>query len=363
MGETIAVAMSGGVDSFVAAHLLKKNGFQVFGVHFITGHERYGSGEDAGDGHDPHPDDIACAARQMGLELMTLDVREAFSEHVVDYFVRSYARGKTPNPCLKCNAAIKFGEVLSFARKHGASRLATGHYAGVSQDKDGRFHLMQGKDAKKDQSYFLGFLTQRQLAAACFPLADMTKQRVKELAAAHGFGPVSKKESQDVCFIKQSGYGQFLAGQPGFSPRPGLIETMTGDIVGRHDGLCFFTVGQRRGINCPGPEPYYVVELDQKRNRLKVGVRDDLFVERTGVVNINWINGAPGARFRAKVRLRYRHEPVLSVIYPQGQDAACVEFECPQRAVAPGQGAIFYDGAEVLGGGYIDPALFFKPGM
>ena len=357
MGEKIAVAMSGGVDSFVAAHLLAEKGCQVFGVHFTTGRERRGAGGLGGDGHDPHPDEIARIARQMGVELMVVDVREAFDRHVVDYFVRAYAAGETPNPCLACNAAIKFGEVLSFAEKQGASRLATGHYAGVSKDKNGRCHLTKGADAKKDQSYFLGFLTQRQLAAACFPLADMTKQRVKEMAAARGLGPVSKKESQDVCFIKGGGYGRFLASQPGFSPKPGLIETMSGDIVGRHDGLCFFTVGQRRGINRPGPTPYYVVELDWKRNRLKIGAKDDLFVERTGVKQINWIHGEPGARFRANVRLRYRHEPVSATIYPSGQALARVEFQRPQRAVAPGQGAIFYDGPEVLGGGYIDPAI------
>jgi tRNA-uridine 2-sulfurtransferase len=343
MKEKIAAAVSGGIDSLVAAHLLKESGKRVVGVHFVTGHEKGAGG----------PDDVRKAVGRLGIEVEILDVRDAFQKNVVDYFVRTYQGGETPNPCMVCNAAIKFGAALSFARKLGASRLATGHYAGIESDENSVFHILKGKDPRKDQSYFLAFLDQDQIASACFPLAGMTKKDVREMAAKQGLAPVSEKESQDVCFTQGRSYARFLESRPGFAPRPGIIQDMAGRTLGRHGGLHLFTVGQRKGINCPAPEPYYVAELDPLENRVRVGSRNDLLSDRCQVKDLVWAAGPPKSPFRASVKLRYRHDPVFATVYPQGADRAEAAFDQPQTA-APGQGAVFYDGKRLLGGGRVE---------
>ncbi|VEN73307.1 tRNA-specific 2-thiouridylase MnmA [Candidatus Desulfarcum epimagneticum] len=343
MEEKIAAAVSGGIDSLVAAHLLKESGKRVVGVHFLTGYENPGTG----------PDDVRKAAARVGIEVEIADVRDAFKKNVVDYFVRTYQGGETPNPCMVCNAAIKFGAALFFARKLGADRLATGHYAGIERDESGALHIVKGQDPQKDQSYFLAFLGRDQIASACFPLAGMTKTEVRELAAKKGIEPVSKKESQDVCFIQGQSYARFLESLPGFVPRPGIIQDMQGRTLGRHGGLHLFTVGQRKGINCPAPAPYYVAELDPFKNRVRVGSRDDLLSDRRRVKDIVWAAGTPGGPFRASVKLRYRHDPVPATVYPKGADQAEAAFDRPQTA-APGQGAVFYDGNCLLGGGRLE---------
>jgi tRNA-specific 2-thiouridylase len=273
---------------------------------------------------------------------------------VVDYFVKTYQRGKTPNPCLVCNPSIKFGTVLSAARERGVSCLATGHYARTETDENGRFRLFKGADHQKDQSYFLGFLSQEQLKAACFPLGNMTKAAVRKLAEETGLHPLSKEESQDVCFIKGTTYGEFLARQKSFEPRPGPIEDVSGNVLGQHNGLHLFTIGQRRGIHCPASEPYYVVRIDILNNRLVVGFKKDLFSSECRVSGINWIGGGPASPITAHIRLRYRHKAVPSLVFPIGKDTAIVKFKEAQSAVTPGQGAVFYREDEVLGGGWIE---------
>ena len=340
--------MSGGVDSLVSAFLLKAQGWDVFGIHFVTGYE---SGPD-----DPPPQDpIAAAAGrirplagQVGIRLSVVDVREEFKDHVVDYFTRTYKEGETPNPCLVCNPVIKFSIVFDRARQMGAQRLATGHYARI--DPHGR--LLRGLDRKKDQSYFLAFLTRRQLGNAVFPLGERHKKDVVALAAAEGLKP-AVSESQDVCFIKDADYKTFLAREPGFEPKPGPIVDTAGRKIGTHPGLFAFTVGQRRGINIPASEPYYVVRLEPDRNRLVVGAGSDLLTDRCRVRNIRWSEEPPKEAFRADTRVRYRHRAAASSVVPIGDDAAEVRFDEPQSAVTPGQGAVFYDGDVVLGGGFI----------
>ena len=349
MKQITAIAISGGIDSLVAAFLLKKAGHNIIGIHFLTGYEKTTT---APNHSSTHP--VSNVADQLGIPFEVIDTSQDFKKTVVDYFTRTYQDGKTPNPCLVCNPAIKFGTVLNHARSMGATCLATGHYAKIKKDDQGFFHLFRGKDPEKEQSYFLAFLSQDQLAAACFPLGGLTKAETKKLAKENGLTPVVKNESQDVCFIKKTPYHEFLSLHKNFETKPGLIEDINGKILGRHDGLHRFTIGQRRGINCPASEPYYVVRIDMQRNRLIVGLKKDLLSKKCKVVRINWISNAPDSPVHMNTRVRYRSQPVASVINPTGRDSATVTFKTPQPAITPGQGAVFYKDDEVLGGGFIE---------
>jgi tRNA-specific 2-thiouridylase len=351
MKPTTAIAISGGVDSMMAAYLIKQQGHNAIGIHFITGFEAgkrfpyktYRSGL--------HP--ATDIGRQLGIPVELFDIRTEFKHRVVDYFCREYLNGQTPNPCMVCNPSIKFGAVLSFAQQIGASRLATGHYARVTQGAKGNFNLFKGIDSQKDQSYFLARLTQKQLARALFPLGDLKKSDVKKWARKLGLQPVAPKESQDVCFIKDNDYGDFLLRQTGLKTAPGPIVDVKGKQLGQHNGLHLFTVGQRRGINCPAPAPYYVIQIDSENNRLIVGSKSDLFASACRVVDINWISAKPSKPVKICTRVRYRHKEVVSTLIPQGENEALIQFEAPQAAITPGQGAVFYRDAEVLGGGWI----------
>ncbi|UCF95387.1 MAG: tRNA 2-thiouridine(34) synthase MnmA [Desulfobacterales bacterium] len=352
MKKTTAVALSGGVDSLMAAFLLKAQGHPVIGIHFITGYENDPFCQNRSKSYANHK--IHHLGRQLGIAVTLLDCRIEFEQQVVDYFTDTYLAGQTPNPCMVCNPAIKFGAVLSYVRQLGADYLATGHYARIARDSAGNFHLRKGVDAQKDQSYFLARLTQEQLARARFPLGGMTKREVKRQARAHGLQPVVERESQDVCFIKRDSYSDFLTRQRGLASEPGPIEDVEGKILGRHNGLHLFTIGQRRGINCPAAEPYYVIRIDRKNNRLVVGLKKDLLSTACRVVDINWINAAPAAAQKVLTRVRYRHKEVPSVLLPVDPRTAIVRFDTAQEAVTPGQGAVFYREDEILGGGWID---------
>jgi len=352
MKPLTAIAVSGGIDSLMAAHLLKENGHPVVGVHFITGYEAPLS-DNGQDLHLSKSHKIFSIGEQLGIDIELFDCRTEFKNTVVDYFVRTYQAGQTPNPCMVCNPSIKFKAVFDFARTLGASTLATGHYAVFKKDTQNNCHLHSGIDSKKDQSYFLARLTQQQLAGACFPLGHLKKSEVIRLARQKGFTPVKKTESQDVCFIKGKNYGDFLARQPGFEPEPGLIKDLGGNTLGDHKGLHLFTIGQRRGINCPAAEPYYVIRMDTRRNVLTVGFKKDLFASRCRVKNINWIQAPPSRPVAVHTRVRYRHAAAASMLTPVDEKTAEVRFEKPQEAVTPGQCAVFYKGDEVLGGGWI----------
>ena len=350
MKSCIAVALSGGIDSLVAAYLLKEKGWPVFGVHFITGFEnnddpKFPSSQEL----------VSTLAHQLCIPVHIIDCREAFKTHVVDYFTRTYMAGQTPNPCMACNPFIKFGALLNAALSMGAKGLATGHYAKVSKDATGRHRLYKGEDETKEQSYFLARLNQRQLSRAQFPLANMTKSEVKALAAEKGIMPVSRRESQDICFVKENSYGEFLTRHANFKPLPGIIEDSRGNPLGKHGGLHNFTVGQRRGIDCPGPAAYYVLKIDPLRNRLVIGFKDELQASRCRVKQINWISPRNGTAVHVHTRIRYRHIATPSSIVPTGEDSVVVDFDTPQAAITPGQAAVFYQGNEVLGGGWISP--------
>lgn len=362
MAAAIAIAMSGGIDSLVSAALLKQRGHQLLAVHFLTGYE---SGTPA-EGDVPFPsvslskDQLAQAGKLLGpltdqldIPLKIVDLRGEFKNIVVDYFIRTYLQGKTPNPCFLCNPMIKFNILYQRTRSMGMDRIATGHYARNISGADGRRHLLRAKDPEKDQSYFLARLTQAQLARAVFPLADFTKDQTRKFAADRGLHPVTAKESQDICFIKDGHYGDFLSGQPGFHPQPGPIEDVRGEVIGQHNGLHLFTIGQRRGINCPAARPYYVIRIDVRRNCLVVGFKEDLATRRCRVTDINWIGPIPRNPLEISVKVRYRHTAVPATLTPLNDTSAAIAFHHPEPAVAPGQGAVFYQGDEVLGGGWI----------
>ncbi|MCK5783651.1 MAG: tRNA 2-thiouridine(34) synthase MnmA [Desulfobacterales bacterium] len=365
MKPLIAVALSGGIDSLVTARLLQKRNHRLIGLHFITGYE-------TDFGYDPHkmpaPADRMASFEyyktialkkftpivdHLDIEIDIVDCRDQFQTDVVDYFIKTYQDGKTPNPCLFCNPRIKFGTLLEAALARGANALATGHYAMITKDSKDRCHLYKGVDPLKEQSYFLALLSQAQLKQARFPLGGMTKKAVIKLAKTENLVPIDRKESQDICFIKNNAYGAFLDSRPEFTPVPGMIEDIQGKVVGQHRGLHLFTIGQRRGINCPAAEPYYVIRLDVRRNCLVVGRKQDLLAKGCHVENINWINHRPENPLVLQVRLRYRHKAVSATLYPTSDNCADIRFNAPQEAVTPGQGAVFYLNDEVLGGGWI----------
>ena len=351
MKPTTAVAISGGVDSMMTAYLLKQQGHRVSGIHFITGFEAASAYT-----RDPGTEKnhtILKIGEQLGIPVEIVDIRQEFQEKIVGYFCRTYHQGQTPNPCMHCNPLIKFGTILAHALKMGAQKLATGHYARIKRDPIGHYHLLKGLDPQKDQSYFLARLTRQQLASACFPLGEMKKTAIKRLAAQKGLYPVTQAESQDVCFIKDEGYAEFLTRQTGFDPQPGLIENVSGQVIGEHRGLHLFTIGQRRGINCPAAEPYYVVRLDAERNCLVVGSKHDLLSAECRVIDINWINDKPVTPMEIQTRVRYRSQETASTVIPQDNHTALVRFKVPQSALTPGQGAVFYREDEVIGGGWI----------
>ena len=361
MQPFLAVALSGGIDSLVSAALLKEQGHRLIGLHFLTGYEAgfpvpesasVPGGSDAIAAFARKSMDLLAA--QIDIPIYVIDLRSHFQRQVVRYFVDTYAGGRTPNPCLVCNPTIKYGLLLSEATRLGASGIATGHYARIERSTDGRIHLLRGRDAKKEQSYFLSRLTQHQLAAATLPLGHLTKAQTRHIAQQMGLVPVSRQESQDICFIRSKGYADFLMQQPGFAFSPGPIENSEGETIGRHNGLHRFTIGQRRGINCPAARPYYVIRIDMARNCLIVGDKEQLLSRQCHVRDINWIGPPPTGSMAVETKVRYRHEAVKAIVTPIGESDARVVFETPEPAVTPGQGAVFYQGDEVLGGGWIE---------
>jgi tRNA-specific 2-thiouridylase len=346
----VAVAISGGVDSLVAAFLLREKGHDVFGYHFRTGYE---SIDTAGKGTSPRLADIDNISGQLAIPIEVLDLSQLFRESVVAYFTEAYQDGRTPNPCLYCNPTIKFGHLLTHVRQKGAEALATGHYARLETTPDGRCHLYRGVDARKDQSYFLSRLTPQQLRHACFPLGGLTKEAVCAIARENHLTPTTRGESQDICFIKNAPYHEFLQKQEGFEPCAGPIVDTQGRLLGHHQGLHQFTVGQRRGINCPAAEPYYVIRIDHRHNRLVVGHRNELYRETCTVEDVNWITRPEPFPADVMTQIRYRHQSAPSRLSGISAHAVQVTFDHPQKAVTPGQGAVFYRNNEVLGGGWI----------
>jgi tRNA-uridine 2-sulfurtransferase len=364
MGK-IAVALSGGIDSLVAAYLLKRQSKDIIGIHFLTGYEKARAndllscqGETlSADCLQLEPDSshpMAAISRQLDIPIMMADCRLAFQQHIIDYFIDDYITGRTPNPCMICNARIKFGRVADIARDQGAALLATGHYARILQTREKGYRIRKGADTGKDQSYFLALLSQQQLAFAHFPLGEMTKTDTRDLARKKGLRPVSTSESQDICFIAQGDYADFLSSIERFQEKPGPIMTSDGKIIGEHNGVHRYTVGQRKGLNCPATRPYYVLGIDPARNTVTVGFREECYRSECRLVDVNWMLPEPSGAMPASVRIRYRHTAVPAVIEPLEDKTAMIRFLKPQPAVAPGQVAVAYDDDLIIAGGFID---------
>ncbi|WP_035277182.1 tRNA 2-thiouridine(34) synthase MnmA [Desulforegula conservatrix] len=359
MNNKIAVAVSGGIDSLVAAFLIKRQGFDVFGLHFVTGFEDNPSIEEAQGHYTVFPGDarqetagIRSISDQLGIPVHVIDIRKEFRVWVSDYFYRAYLSGLTPNPCIACNAKIKFGLMIEKASFFGAGHLATGHYARAEMSGYGLPMLFSSTDTAKDQSYFLSLVRKEAFAKAIFPLSGLTKNEVRQIASDNVLVPPFLKESQDICFIKSS-YGDFMETHPGFSARPGEIVSPDGKKIGTHNGLHLFTIGQRRGINCPAKEPYYVLDLDIENNRLVVGFKKELYKKKMLVDSMNWFRELKTTDQRLSVKIRYAHKAAEADVRIIDKDSCEVVFDEPQLSITPGQAAVLYDRDEVIGGGFI----------
>lgn len=347
----VLVGMSGGVDSSVSALLLRDAGHEVVGLSFAIWDQRVRT--------DPS---ICCSeeslrsasevCRRLGLEHRSLDARAAFSREVIEPFCRTYLAGATPNPCILCNKSIKFSLLLDAAAEMGADAVATGHYARIKAG-GGRFSLLKGIDRGKDQSYFLYVMGQEELSRTLFPLGTMEKDNVRGLARNAGLTVAERPESQDICFVGPGGYRDFIAGIAPEMARPGPFVDREGRVLGRHSGLAFYTVGQRRGLGVPAGSRLYVISIDRQANTIVLGPRELGMKVLFRVNDVNWISPRPEGPFSASVRIRSVMREVPALVSPEGPDGARVEFESPQWAPAPGQAAVFYRDDEVLGGGTI----------
>lgn len=338
----VAIAMSGGVDSSTVARILRDKGYDCVGVFMRLGIERGCCDEAA----------ARRVCNKLGIKFYPLDVRARFKKEVKDYFLKSYEKGVTPNPCVACNKFIKFGELLKKAESLGCDHLATGHYIKIK--KVGKaFKLYKAKDSSKDQSYFLYNLTQKDLSRVLFPLGDSIKETLKKRAVKDDL-PYLKEESQDICFLAGE-HNEFL--KKNIKLRKGPIATMDGEVVGQHQGLPLYTVGQRKGVELGGKGPYYVVRGDLATNTLYVTNRPDdeaLFSDRLQAVKVNWLSGSePKFPLKCSAVIRYRHKMVDCTVREGGKGVLDVSFSQPQRAVTPGQSVVFYKKDELLGGGII----------
>ncbi len=367
----VIIAMSGGVDSSVAAYLLKKEGHEVIGLSFELWDKR-----------DLEPSNQCCSietinlaksvAHSLGIEHYTVDVRDTFYHHVIESFCESYLEGRTPNPCILCNKYIKFDFMMKKAEELGAEIIATGHYAQVEKQKiitdyelritnheltaqNPRYLLRKGVDPKKDQSYVLYVMKQEELAKTVFPLGKMKKEETRAIAKDIGLATALRPESQEICFVGNDKYADFIKG---FSPdavKPGLIVDTKGKIVGEHRGIAFYTLGQRKGLGVASLQPHYVADIDRKRNTIIVGTRADAMRKSFKVNNINWISVSRlSSPIKAHIKIRSTSKGYPATIIPLENGTVLADFDEQQWAPAPGQSAVIYDNDIVIGGGIIE---------
>ncbi|RJX28041.1 MAG: tRNA 2-thiouridine(34) synthase MnmA [Dethiobacter sp.] len=353
------VAMSGGVDSSVAAILLKEAGFQPVGVTLRLWvdpvAEEKAADETRGCCSLEAVSDARNVAQDLDIPHYVLNMREAFHEKVVSYFTREYLEGRTPNPCIACNRYLKFSLLLQKARGLGINYLATGHYARITYDPgENMYRLFRGKDRRKDQSYMLYTMNQEQLSSVIFPLGSYVKQEIREIARDRGFNVAEKKESQEICFIPDNDYRGFLGREHPQAFSPGDILSASGEKLGRHRGLAFYTVGQRKGLGLASQQPLYVVKIDTRANVLVVGEEEETYSGGLVAEELSFVSGnAPLETLEVEIKIRYRAPLVPATLYPPEGDRARVLFAGRQKAVTPGQAVVFYQGDEVLGGGTI----------
>ena len=348
------IAMSGGVDSSVAAHLTIQAGYDCLGctMRLYDNADTAGSGESTCCSLDDVEDARAVAFR-LGMPHYVFNFTDEFREQVIGKFIRCYQCGKTPNPCIECNRHLKFEKLLERAQVLGCEKIVTGHYAQVVETENG-FQLRRGADAAKDQSYVLYMLTQQQLQHILLPLGGMTKPEVRRIAEEQGFINARKHDSQDICFVPDGDYARVIQAHTGEIPEPGDFVDLQGNVIGRHQGLIHYTVGQRRGLGIAIGKPAYVCGLDVPHNRVIIGTNDDLFTDTCTVEAVNWIPGAPPQEpVKCQAKIRYRHPAQPATVTFTDDRTAILKFDAPQRAITAGQAAVFYDGEIVLGGGEI----------
>lgn len=358
----VVVAMSGGVDSSVAAALLLEQGYEVIGISMKT--------------HDDPPADAlpvvttaskSCCSvediqdargvcRQLGIPFYAMNFKQAFKESVMDYFADEYAAGRTPNPCIPCNSHLKFTALLEKARGLGAAYLATGHYVRKEANDQGQWRVLQGYDRQKDQSYFLFGLTQEQLQHILFPVGHMTKAQVRDEARRFGIRTAEKAESQEICFVPDNDYAAVIEKRyPEKRGKAGRFRLRNGTVLGSHRGTHAYTIGQRRGLGVAAGKRLYVTRIDTESGDVTLGEDEELFRSSLAARNLNWIGGTPGENeFQVTAKIRYRHaaSPAHVRLLPSGR--ARIDFQSPQRAIAPGQAVVFYRQDELLGGGWIE---------
>lgn len=355
--KRVLAAMSGGVDSSVTAALLLEQGYEVIGVTMRLSEESREADDDKGCCSIKSVNDAQHVASILGIPHYVLDFREQFEKHVICNFLDEYAKGRTPNPCIECNRAMKFGALMQKARELGADFVATGHYARITYNEEkGLYELKKGLDEKKDQSYVLYHLNQETLAHFLLPLGGFTKPEVREMAEKYKLPVAHKAESQEICFIPDDDHGRFLREHRPEALIPGDIVDMEGHVLGHHLGVPLYTIGQRKGLGIAAPEPLYVVRLDTERNRVIVGGAQDVFFGGLTAGNVSWTIPAPTEPLRCTAKVRYGRREGACTAEITADGALRVVFDEPQRAVTPGQSVVLYDGECVLGGGIIESA-------
>ena len=353
---TAIIAMSGGVDSAVAALLLQQEGFAVTGVTmrlFCDG-DPIPTADNVTNDITPDIRDARAVADRLGIPHLVCRLERTFCDRVVDDFVRIYLDGGTPNPCVICNKTIKFGALIDFARANGLEYAATGHYARVCE-QDGRYLIYRARDEKKDQSYMLWSLSQEVLSRVRFPLGELTKAEVREIAAAHGFASADRKDSQDICFLPDGNYADFIRRYAGHVPSPGKFVDREGNILGDHPGMLHYTIGQRKGLGIALGRPMYVCDKNAQTGDVVLCDDEQLYSRTLTAKSVNFIPfDALTAPMRVEAKIRYAHKAAPATVYPTDENTVRVEFDEPQRAIARGQSVVFYDDDLLVGGGIIE---------